>query len=129
MRGKAPEWINQRLQSRITPAYAGKRLLSDCVDEAPRDHPCVCGEKLNDNILHPQHDGSPLRMRGKALRNALRSPCNRITPAYAGKSAETDPIVIEPKDHPCVCGEKFFKCHLRPLHTGSPLRMRGKGNI
>ena len=53
----------------------------------------------------------------------------RITPAYAGKSANSEPITLDVEDHPRLCGEK---CKLGADNTrcgGSPPPMRGKGKI
>ena len=71
-----------------------------------RDHPRVCGEKLNDLI-----------------------DCNRdtgITPAYAGKSPTAWFGNIGNRDHPRVCGEKAASTRVSIRWMGSPPRMRGK---
>ena len=49
-----------------------------------------------------------------------------ITPAYAGKRAQSNLNLSEGGDHPRVCGEKHLhtRCLLAPV--GSPPRMRGK---
>ena len=51
----------------------------------------------------------------------------RITPAYAGKSAEIAGIVFSEKDHPRLCGEKDSPLLNSTLILGSPPPMRGKG--
>ena len=45
MRGKAGGKIPNVLQSGITPAYAGKRVVVGIVAILSRDHPRLCGEK------------------------------------------------------------------------------------
>ena len=45
-------------------------------------------------------------MRGKDHFCVCPSDNNRITPAYAGKSAENLQYVVDPEDHPRLCGEK-----------------------
>ena len=45
MRGKDTDKIADVLRSRITPAYAGKRLLQRPELRVFRDHPRLCGEK------------------------------------------------------------------------------------
>ena len=50
----------------ITPAYAGKSLLSAGRNSAHRDHPRVCGEKAQNVESFCPIRGSPPRMRGKA---------------------------------------------------------------
>ena len=67
MRGKVIIPIICWICSRITPAYAGKRLAEIDKSSYSKDHPRLCGEKgkitlKNGNIL-----GSPPPMRGKAI--------------------------------------------------------------
>ena len=50
----------------------------------------------------------------------------RITPAYAGKSAVGFAHLSFTKDHPRVCGEKMFGKNSNIQDVGSPPRMRGK---
>ena len=65
-------------------------------------------------------------MRGKA-QHLCDCLCQfRITPAYAGKSCETDPATLQQEDHPRLCGEKHGKILSRNLIWGSPPPMRGK---
>ena len=45
MRGKEVVFIDSYLVSRITPAYAGKRLEKKYKEIENEDHPRVCGEK------------------------------------------------------------------------------------
>ena len=112
--------------NRITPAYAGKSCHCRCRTCDSRDHPCVCGEKQASQIYHRRHKGSPLRMRGKAIKLGGGAKLNRITPAYAGKRNVSAVIADEIGDHPCVCGEKKLPCPDHCISAGSPLRMRGK---
>ena len=46
MRGKVDSMYEVGFQSRITPAYAGKRLWRLVEAGSARDHPRLCGEKL-----------------------------------------------------------------------------------
>ena len=71
----------ERLSSRITPAWAGKSLLSFWYCFCLKDHPRMGGEKSALLRILPLTRGSPPRGRGKAP-----NPCNsgllqRITPA------------------------------------------------
>ena len=70
--------------------------------------------------------GSPLRMRGKESLSPFKVSVTGITPAYAGKSPDILTDAWEYGDHPCVCGEKVFIAGNSSIHSGSPLRMRGK---
>ena len=87
MRGKAGKHRGHVPASRITPAYAGKSPGDENRQDAARDHPRVCGEKKIANSDELAVEGSPPRMRGKVLKNRVKSGQPRITPAYAGKSA------------------------------------------
>ena len=114
------------VQTRITPAYAGKSACRGTADVGKQDHPRLCGEKrcfpwLSDNVL-----GSPPPMRGKVIAgSALRFPIG-ITPAYAGKSSTI--IYFRPRieDHPRLCGEKLVQFLRYEKVSGSPPPMRGK---
>ena len=65
-------------------------------------------------------------MRGKVHIYMLVLILNRITPAYAGKSAAF-PCKIHPFwDHPRLCGEKCPAFEILQLNQGSPPPMRGK---
>ena len=52
MRGKASHQLLPILAPRITPAYAGKRSVRQRRVAPGRDHPRVCGEKLNRSFSH-----------------------------------------------------------------------------
>ena len=62
---------------RITPACAGKSLRPDNNPSTSWDHPRACGEKRRTTIQRVRQEGSPPRMRGKAvpLRSAAASGC------------------------------------------------------
>ena len=65
MRGKAEQFPVDHGDSGITPAYAGKRLLTICDGNDIEDHPRLCGEKRGTGSLERNHEGSPPPMRGK----------------------------------------------------------------
>ena len=106
MQGKAPIWYNRGVKTRITPAYAGKRL-SRC------------------RVRHGR-TGSPPPMRGKEQWAKAAGIRAGITPAYAGKSRCDRRNRCSCEDHPRLCGEKFTT--IRPISdfVGSPPPMRGK---
>ena len=68
MRGKAQYVSGATLQSRITPAYAGKRTASWYFYIQYQDHPRLCGEKYGYYTIEVSSLGSPPPMRGKAER-------------------------------------------------------------
>ena len=86
MRGKGVLCIPVANTGRITPAYAGKRLVWFRSEHFAGDHPRVCGEKLLHCLSLLPDMGSPPRMRGKVFRNLQTA--------------------VRTWDHPRVCGEK-----------------------
>ena len=86
MRGKDKITLSVFIFKRITPAYAGKRRSAFSRSAFSRDHPRLCGEKLNFPSTRSITSGSPPPMRGKVSGKLSYSGCSRITPAYAGKS-------------------------------------------
>ena len=70
---------------------------------------------------------SPPRMRGKELGFHIVAVKIGITPACAGKRRCPRFRPGKTRDHPRVCGEKFYVDEVLPGDTGSPPRMRGKG--
>ena len=87
MRGKGPGTLPGMVVIGITPAYAGKSPASGPVWRKRGDHPRVCGEKAPSAALFARLAGSPPRMRGKVQKVRILAHEERITPAYAGKSA------------------------------------------
>ena len=90
MRGKDIAQGSGYANTRITPAYAGKRLNSINISPQWKDHPRVCGEKQR--IVKPmwKEKGSPPRMRGKVPFWLFWISAGGITPAHAGKSKEKE---------------------------------------
>ena len=70
---------------------------------------------------------SPPHMRGKGVLDDFDGVAVRITPAYAGKRADSPPEFWTSWDHPRVCGEKLMNISTPTALQGSPPRMRGKG--
>ena len=66
-------------------------------------------------------------MRGKGYDVVSRLCRVRITPACAGKSWNLKQVVYGPGDHPRMCGEKPLGLAPAGWPSGSPPRMRGKG--
>ena len=126
MRGKVSQRELKADRDRITPAYAGKRFISASNTLYSRDHPRVCGEKRNQKGRSSASSGSPPRMRGKVGCAGLHHLIHGITPAYAGKSLKKLRKKYNIRDHPRVCGEKYFIAPILHLGAGSPPRMRGK---
>ena len=126
VRGKACSSLSIISLYGITPACAGKRTQGGIISMQDEDHPRVCGEKDQTKYQLTRGQGSPPRMRGKAVIAAGTRRAVRITPAYAGKSQPWRSYSQRRWDHPRVCGEKHTNISVRPIPPGSPPRMRGK---
>ena len=86
MRGKVGVQEMGISLSRITPAYAGKRIRHPRPRLSGRDHPRLCGEKTAGEKSVAVRKGSPPPMRGKESIDGEDAGSVGITPAYAGKS-------------------------------------------
>ena len=84
-RGKARCAQPRDARNRITPAWAGKSLLTIPKLTTRRDHPRMGGEKQHQPQGQEQQRGSPPHGRGKAGRSSCSSSRGGITPAWAGK--------------------------------------------
>ena len=109
MRGKGFPYIITSTGSRITPAYAGKRIPYFAACFTISDHPRLCGEKLSRCDDLRSGVGSPPPMRGKVFSIAIIRIKTRITPAYAGKRRPCGDLAAHCRDHPRLCGEKYAK--------------------
>ena len=126
MRGKGLWIFCKRFERGITPAYAGKSERGYDKFTEIGDHPRLCGEKRRFPNVVTHVRGSPPPMRGKVGLLVLSLKTTRITPAYAGKSGSYTSNKIVYRDHPRLCGEKYF-CTVCIMRTkGSPPPMRGK---
>ena len=71
MRGKVLRLHDDPVPIRITPAYAGKRVIMLIVLAVGGDHPRICGEKSIMEIAPNLPAGSPPHMRGKVNHDLL----------------------------------------------------------
>ncbi len=106
VRGKAVEYVKNKVSEGITPACAGKRTTSRIWCSMAQDHPRVCGEKKAAVTTLFWTGGSPPRVRGKDRDIARSRHAVGITPACAGKSISGTTARVSAWDHPRVCGEK-----------------------
>ena len=127
MRGKAVSSLVSSTLSRITPAYAGKSETKGTNTVTNKDHPRLCGEKVEKKGIRESRAGSPPPMRGKDNRTHDTERSIRITPAYAGKRHRRRTNVQQDQDHPRLCGEKEQRAARISETLGSPPPMRGKG--
>ena len=126
VRGKGGRVTFTLILSGSTPAYAGKRSVTKPRRTKRTDHPRPCGEKLSTKDFIAPPSGSPPRMREKVEDKVREYKAQRITPAYAGKSATTTWARTVGGDHPRVCGEKARAAAWACVTYGSPPRVRGK---
>ena len=114
------------MDTRITPAPAGRSPKDEAVRFVSRDHPRACGEKFIARADSSSLLGSPPRLRGEVdATKQIPSLC-RITPAPAGRSHSCEHPLNVFKDHPRACGEKFLTKRSAPPFSGSPPRLRGE---
>ena len=129
MRGK-PKLLNSVcISSRITPAGAGKTIITGHQSTKSRDHPRRCGENQKTVRRKILRVGSPPQVRGKPHVKAVVTASGRITPAGAGKTVS----LVEPppavRDHPRRCGENTVDAGNNVPSLGSPPQVRGKHSI
>ena len=126
VRGKVLPRGEKPLQKGITPACAGKRLRTSSRRRRLWDHPRVCGEKISVIGIVRDGQGSPPRVRGKAVGDRPTPLPRGITPACAGKRGSRFCCCHTTRDHPRVCGEKLDDHLAEDTKPGSPPRVRGK---
>ena len=90
VRGKHPASLPSSLQTRITPAGAGKTNVCNNTRRRAQDHPRRCGENRQVLILRTDDIGSPPQVRGKHCIQNSKASRFGITPAGAGKTAKED---------------------------------------
>ena len=126
MRGKRPTSLPASLQTRITPAGAGKTRLDHRRQRLYWDHPRRCGENSTVSDFFAFAQGSPPQVRGKLSYSKNVLQLLRITPAGAGKTLKYKICKSAFKDHPRRCGEnQRGRVDCCP-HQGSPPQVRGK---
>ena len=126
MRGKQIRFCRFQCPLRITPAGAGKTLVTDFTPATGGDHPRRCGENGDLNTAEIRGNGSPPQVRGKLSLIENLPTIIRITPAGAGKTALRVVCGNPCWDHPRRCGENADGLsHIESL-TGSPPQVRGK---
>ena len=126
MRGKLAEEPKSFNLRRITPACAGKTVMTAWIQDGDEDHPRVCGENFGSNSYACILVGSPPRVRGKRPGNDGVPDRIGITPACAGKTLQSLSPSPYTQDHPRVCGENQGRGRRAVRRGGSPPRVRGK---
>ena len=89
----------------LTPAPAGKTSTILTAGIVPRAHPRACGENAVE-AGRPHHaQGSPPRLRGKPVIEAVAGAEGGLTPAPAGKTDPSQRVQPKQRAHPRACGE------------------------
>ena len=115
------------METRITPAWAGKSISQTSTMKAAEDHPRMGGEKLPSWRDIRGCWGSPPHGRGKVYASSKTGYFGGITPAWAGKRDVGWPLRDINKDHPRMGGEKIPFLLTLLVNVGSPPHGRGKG--
>ena len=125
-RGKECHALFPPVQSRITPAHAGKSRKCYSAFAPAEDHPRTRGEKSQVLQCLCSRRGSPPHTRGKGAAWATFATLKRITPAHAGKSLAVFFGCCRWGDHPRTRGEKHTYKIISFRRVGSPPHTRGK---
>ena len=133
-RSGSPPRVREKLQllihwfvnTRITPACAGKTITPLTNRFSLWDHPRVCGKNPLFLLSLGKLPGSPPRVREKLQSAMQRMAQAGITPACAGKTLCQPCKHSCTRDHPRVCGKNV--CCFQPCvrRRGSPPRVREK---
>ena len=149
VRGKPKRLMVDSFGDRITPAGAGKTLITVAFGLGLTDHPRRCGENFAEILPLEGGTGSPPQVRGKPKEEIKEIAAKRITPAGAGKTLRESVLLrdtrITPagagktgspghfspfeKDHPRRCGENQSYAERTFCKSGSPPQVRGKPEL
>ena len=108
-RGKPVTRLMNPLQSRITPACAGKTKILSQLQPCDGDHPRLRGENVLFLYTLISLTGSPPLARGKLASGSPMRTFWRITPACAGKTRRCITRTSVEWDHPRLRGENTKK--------------------
>ena len=110
----------------ITPACAGKTRICRMSSRILSDHPRMRGEDWSPARGRLRFGGSPPHARGRHERRRNSKPCQRITPACAGKTATSAEDTHGSTDHPRMRGEDPTEARPSAILLGSPPHARGR---
>ena len=109
----------------LTPAGAGNTPVRGRPGLRGRAHPRGCGEHNSLGRLYKSGLGSPPRVRGTLVPEALDLVVLGLTPAGAGNTTSPSPPRASPRAHPRGCGEHWASASGIVYAMGSPPRVRG----
>ena len=110
---------------RFTPAYAGNTSRHTKQKTRRRVHPRIRGEYPTRAMSRTGSSGSPPHTRGILGLLTLKSHLFRFTPAYAGNTLISDPLLADIQVHPRIRGEYLSVFHTESCNMGSPPHTRG----
>ena len=109
----------------ITPACAGNTQRKQVPPWQPRDHPRLRGEYFVTPMFQPPHTGSPPLARG-IRQSGVGDTCReRITPACAGNTPQSEAETRHIRDHSRLRGEYNSSEMKLSCTPGSPPLARG----
>ena len=111
---------------RITPACAGKTQVQQGSRREGSDHPRMRGEDRGSRRRRFGGRGSPPHARGRQVDGFEKRIRDGITPACAGKTAQSRFDVFQRQDHPRMRGEDADPKYPFPVILGSPPHARGR---
>ena len=109
-----------------TPARAGPTRSRRRARQGGSEHPRACGADELDPTAAAQAVGAPPRVRGRPMRERLRSIGVRSTPARAGPTGSSRPGWPIEGEHPRACGADAVKAWHAGRRGGAPPRVRGR---
>ena len=125
-RGRGLQRSARCAKRRITPAWAGKSLVSCEADFRRWDYPRVGGEEYAWCARYRLLGGLPPRGRGRVKQTVKIGNETRITPAWAGKSRNWRIAARPSWDYPRVGGEEWHSVAEPGMRPGLPPRGRGR---
>ena len=128
-RGRPLPRSGGRVQTRITPACAGKTSTAEKYTFFCTDHPRMRGEDEPAQDGQWYSAGSPPHARGRLLPGPLRAAARGITPACAGKTIQGGANLLSFKDHPRMRGEDAAESVTKWWRRGSPPHARGRHSM
>ncbi len=126
LRGRRAPVSRCRRRSRSTPACAGTTWWSTCPRGAPREHPRVCGDDVEESTHDQPGLGAPPRVRGRRVGWRRMGRGVGSTPACAGTTCRRWTWASSCTEHPRVCGDDDARRHATAQYPGAPPRVRGR---
>ena len=114
------------MESRITPACAGKTSAISFLLLSRKDHPRLRRENADFDFSIFKFVGSPPLAQGKLKRIPYSARSSGITPACAGKTHQDNIFLLLIWDHPRLRRENNRELEGKPPLRGSPPLAQGK---